>query len=30
MHLKIENMYLKICVEIHVSEKVHRNICNIV
>ena len=30
MHLKIKNICLKICVEIHISEKMYRNMCNIV
>ena len=30
MHLKTKNMYLKICVKIHVDEKVCRNRCNVV
>ena len=30
MHLKIENMCLKTCVEIRVDKKVCKNICNII
>ena len=30
MYLKTENCYLKIFIEIHVSEKVFKNMCNVV
>ena len=30
MHLKIEKMYLKICMKIRVDENVYKNMCNIV
>ena len=30
MHLKTKNMYLKICVKIHVGKRVYGNICNVV
>ena len=30
MHLKTENICLKICVEIHVDEKICENTCNVI